>query len=77
MAILKQMKLKTEAALKAIGIVLGMNVIVFAIRFIARWIGLKPGVDYRATYTPGGIYVMQIAFLMLAFFYYRSKVKGD
>ena len=62
------MKKKTEAVLKAIGIVVGMKPIGFALRFIIRWVGLKPGVDYRATDTPGGIYVMQIAFLILPSF---------
>ena len=69
------MKPKTEAALKAVGFVLAVNVLAFGFRFIADWLGLKPGIDYRATQPPGGIYVGELGVIAVAVVYYIEKVR--
>ena len=70
------MKWKTGVALKAIGLVVAMNVIVFAIQSIYQWVGLKPGIDYRAVKVgPEGFYVKQLAIILVAFTYYWDTVK--
>lgn len=69
---------KTEAGLIAIGIVLALNAVGFALGFIYRWLGLKPGIDYRPSRSgPETVYVRQLVFLILAFIYYRHHVNRD
>ncbi|HZN08543.1 MAG TPA: hypothetical protein VFB65_17225 [Pyrinomonadaceae bacterium] len=74
-------KKKTEAILKAIGVYLAFNAIALIGAYIAwlgftspvgRWLELnKP----TKPYVPGTLFVLQIFPLMIAYYYYRDKVK--
>lgn len=67
---------KTEALLQAIGMVIFSNAFVVVFVLIARWLGLKPGVDFRPMPTFRGSYlVSEILMLIIAFLFYRSQVR--
>lgn len=69
---------RTEACLQVIGIFLGMHAFGFAFAFIGRWLGLKPGLDFRALPTfRGSFLVSEILLLIIMFMLYRSIVRRD
>ena len=69
---------KTSALLQAIGMFLLVNVVGFGAGFIARWLGMKPGVDFRVMpRLPGGFYTIEILMLIIAFLFYRSQVRRE
>ena len=66
---------RTVALLQAIGMVIFVNAFGFGFGLLARWIGLKPGVDVRPMPTfRGSFLVAEILILLIAFFFYRSQV---
>ena len=77
------MSKKAEAALKAVGIYLAFNALVFGGAYIVRWLfysrlGHLLEIDKPTKpYVPGTMLMLQIIPLTLAFFYYRDKVKRD
>jgi hypothetical protein len=69
---------KTDARLRVIGLFVGINALLFAFAFIGRWLGLKPGVDFRPAPTfRGSFLVSEILLLVIMFLVYRTKLKGD
>lgn len=67
---------KTEARLQVIGLFLGVNAFTFAFAFIARWLDLKPGVDFRPAPTfRGSFLVAEILLLVILFTLYRSILR--
>ena len=73
---------KTDAALKAIGIFVTMNVGVFGCAYIiylvftspvGRWLELN---RRNKPYLPGTIWLLEVFLLIGCFLYYREKVKG-
>ena len=74
---------KSEAAIKAICLYLGMNAFIIVAVYVLRWlftsrIGHWLEIDRPAKpYVPGFFLIYQIFLLMVAIFYYREKVKDD
>ena len=67
---------KRRALLETIGIVLFTHGFLIVFVPIARWLGLKPGVDFRPAPTFRGSYlVSEILLLTIAFLFYRTRVK--
>jgi hypothetical protein len=74
-------KKKPEAALKAVGVYLAINALIFGGAYIVRWlfsssIGHWLEIDKPTKpYLPGSLIVLQIFPVMIAYYYYRDKVK--
>lgn len=81
--IVSSVKKKTKAVLSAIGVYLAFNAATFGGAYIlwrvftspvGQWLEInKP----TKPYVPGSLLVLQIFPLMIAFYYYRDKVKRD
>lgn len=75
------MKEKTEAILKAIGVFLASDALIFGGAYILRWlfrssIGHWLEIDKPTRpYVPGTFFAMQIFVAMIAILYYREEVR--
>lgn len=72
---------KTEVLIRAIGVFLLLNACLGAaqvIKWWIRWLGMKPGIDYRAAPPPpGGYYTIELVFVVLAFVYYVGRLRSN
>ena len=74
---------KTEAILKAIGVYLALNVVVYGGIYIVLWMARSPVGQWLELNksskpdTPAYGYLLQFAMLLSAYTYYRHKMNRD
>ena len=69
---------KTYALLQVVGIFIALHAFLFVAVVIGRWLGLKPGVDFRPGITfRGSLWVSEGLIVLNMFWLYRTILKQN